>query len=164
MIKITSALIAILTLFPISIYASDFPEGFNDIEGEPKITISQNQSGWPIYEVESVKYHLYRFSIKPGSPLTTYLLKEKIKTEMTDGIEGTRSKTILELWELGENKIEKKIWRITQEADDMQLSSEEELVLIKYGCCDSPNKYHFYNFKTGTFLRTKEGRKISDAK
>ena len=164
MIKITSALLTILALFTLSIYANDFPEGFNDIEGKPKITISHNQSGWPIYEVESGKFHLYRFSIKPGSPITTYLLKEKLKTEMTDGIEGTRSKIVLELWELGPNKIENKIWRVTQEADALQFSSDEELVLIKYGCCDSPNKYNFYNFKTGTLLQTKEGWKISDVK
>ncbi len=149
-----------LTLFPLIATADDVPKDFHDLESAPKISISHNESGWPIYEVESVKYHLLTLFIKPNVPSANYLLKEKFITEITEGIEGARSKTALELWELGPKKVEKRIWRISQEADKWQFSSWEELVLIKYGCCDSANKYIFYDIKTGNLLRSLEGREL----
>ena len=158
--KATIILIASLAIFPFIANANDLPKGFHDLESPPKLSISHNQSGWPIYEVESVKYHLCRLFIKPNAPSVTYLLKEKYKTEITDGIEGARSLTVLELWELGQKNVEKKIWRISQEADNWQFSGWEELVLIKYGCCDSLNKYTFYDIKTGSLLRSTEGREL----
>ena len=149
-----------LVFSSLAVAADDLPKGFHDLESPPKLSISHNQSGWPIYEVESVKYHLMRLIIKPNPPSITYLLKEKLRTEITDGIEGARSKTVLELWELGAKKIERRVWRISQEADNWQLSGWDELVLIKYGCCDSPHKYMFYDIKTGFHLRSVEGMEL----
>lgn len=149
-----------LVFLSLSVAADDLPKGFHDLESPPKLSIYQNQSGWPIYEVESVKYHLIRLIIKPDPPSVMYLLKEKLRTEITDGIEGTRSTTVLELWALSAKKIEERIWRISQEADNWHLSGWDELVLIKYGCCDSPHKYMFYDIKTGSFLRSVEGMKL----
>lgn len=159
--KTTIMLTAALALFPFIVNANDLPKGFHDLESLPKLSISRNQSGWPVYEVESVKYHLYRLFIKPNAPASvTYLLKEKYKIEITDGIEGARSLTVLELWELGRNKVEKRIWRISQEADKWQFSGWEELILIKYGCCDSPHELTFYDIKTGSLLRSVESREL----
>jgi hypothetical protein len=160
LMKKATIIMLAMALFPSIVNANDRPKSFNNLDFPPKLSISQNQSGWPIYEVESVKYHLYRLLIKPNSPSVTYLLKEQFQTEITDGIEGTRSKTILELWELGTNDIEKRVWRISQQADKWQFSGWDELVLIKYGCCDSPHKYMFYDIKTGSHLRSVESMKL----
>ena len=149
-----------LVFLPLAVAANELPKGFHDLGSTPKLSISHNQSGWPIYEVESVKYHLIRLIIKPNPSSVTYLLKEKFKTEITDGIEGARSKTVLELWELCAKKIEKRVWRISQETENWQLSGWDELVLIKYGCCDSPHKYMFYDIKTGSILRSVEGMEL----
>ena len=151
-----------LALIPFIVNSNELPKDFHDLESAPKLTISHNQSGWPIYEVESVKYHLCRLFIKPNSNTVTYLIKEESKTEITDGIEGTRSKLVFELWELGAKKIEKRVWRISQKADKWQYSGWEEVVLIKYGCCDSPHKYMFYDIKTGSFLRSVEGMELPE--
>ena len=141
--------------FPFIVDADELSNNFHDLEFPPKLSISHNKPGWPVYEVESVKYHLYRLSIK--SPLATYLLKEKYKCELTDGIEGSRSITTLELWKLGPSSVEKKMWYISESADSWQFSSSEELVLTKYGCCDSPNIYKFYDIETGVLIRSTEG-------
>ena len=151
---------ALLILITNTAKSDEIPKEFHNLESPPKLSIKQNESGWPIYEVESVKYHLYRLFIKPNVPSATYLLKEKYKTEITDGVEGARSTTVLELWELGFKKVEKKLWSITQEADEWRFSGWEELLLIKYGCCDSPHKLSYYDVKTGKLLRTKETKEI----
>lgn len=154
--------LVLIILLPCPTIADDIQKKFHDLESPPKLTISKNQSGWPTYKVESVKYHLLTLFIKSSvnEPSATYLLKEKSNTEITEGMEGQRSKIILELWELGAKKIKKRIWRISQDADKWQFSGEEELLLIKYGCCDSLNKYVFYDIKTGSLLRSMDGRAL----
>jgi hypothetical protein len=166
MIKVMSLLIAALIFSPIIGIADDVPKGFHDIESAPILKISHTPEGWPIYQVESVKYYLTLLDIKPDVhvPLTTYLIKEKYTTKITEGIEGRQSTIILELWELGSKRIEKKIWRLANEADNWQFSSKDEIVLIKYGCCDSPNKYYYYDIKTGKLLRIKERPNLLDKK
>lgn len=101
---------------------------------------------------------MWRFvpPIKQDSPTTQFLIKEKLISEMTDGIEGTKSEMVLELWELGIKSVGCRIWRITQKADEWKMISEKELVLIKYGCCDSPNIRNYYDVRTGKFLRVKK--------
>lgn len=136
---------------PVIVNANDLPKGFHDIESAPKLEISHTPEGWPLYQVESVKYYLTLLDIKPDVhvPLTTYLIKEKYTVKITEGMEGSQSKIVLELWELGTTRVNKRIWRLSCEADKWQFSSMTEIVLIKYGCCGEPNKYYYYDIKTG---------------
>jgi hypothetical protein len=158
MTKVMSLLIAALIFIPIIGNAADVPKGFHDNETAPTLKISHTPEGWPIYQVESVKYYLTLLDIKPAVhvPLTTYLIKEKNTTIIIEGREGQQSTIILELWELGSKGVKKKIWRLANEADNWQFSSEDEIALIKYGCCGEPNKYYYYDIKTGKLLRIKE--------
>lgn len=148
-------LIAILSLTPFLINANDSPKGFKDLESKPKLIIK-----WPTVRVESVKYHLARSFLGSKTYLSPYLIKEKQEEELTDGREGMKSKITLEFWKLSTKKAEKKMWSISQEADKWQYFGLKELVLIKYGCCDSLNKYTFYNLKTGLLLRSVKGSKL----
>ena len=93
--KYVIILVAALALFQFIVDSNELPKGFHDLESAPKFNISHNEAGWPTYEVESVKYNLCRLFIKPNSNTVTYLIKEKSKTEITDGIECTRSKLVL---------------------------------------------------------------------
>lgn len=152
--KTMIGVIIALALVPFAVNASGLPKGFHDIESAPRLKISHNSSGFLVYEVESVKYHLCTLYIDSDVPSETYLIKEKYKTEITDGAEGARSKIVLELWKLGTRSVEKRIWRLSREADKWQFANQDEIVFVKYGCCDSPNEYYYYDIKTGSFLRS----------
>ena len=152
-------LIASLSLTSFIINANEIPEGFENLESKPKLIFK-----WPTVRVESVKYHLARSFLGSKTYLSPYLIKEKQEAELTDGREGMESIVTLEFWKLGTKKVEKKIWSISQEADKWQYYGWKELVLIKYGCCDSLNKYSFYNLKTGSLLRSVKGREIPEIK
>lgn len=147
-----------LVMFAVHVNAADLPKGFHDLELMPSISIHQqnDSSIGPTYCAESVKYHICSLFLEPSSNLSPYLIKEKFNTEVTEGIEGARSKIVLELWKLGKHNIEKRNWIIVQEADEWRLSGGSELVFIKYGCCDSPDKYWYYDIRTGAFLRNQE--------
>lgn len=135
--------------------SSDMPDKVKELDSPPKIVFN-----WPSVKVESVKYHLARRFFNSDSYIFPVLIKETYKIELIDGREGSNSNIELELWKLDTNKIEKKIWRITQEADEWKYSGFDELVFIKYGCCDSLNKYTFFNFKTGALIRSVEGKEL----
>jgi hypothetical protein len=113
---------------------------------------------WPAIEVESTKYHLSLRFLNSDSYAFPVLIKEEHSVELIDGREGQNSRITLELWLLSTENLDRKLWQISQEADSWQYYNWEEIVLTKYGCCDSLNKYSFYDFKTGALLRAEEGR------
>jgi hypothetical protein len=121
----------------------------------PKVTFE-----WPTIGVQSTKYHLTRRFLNSTNYEFPVLIKEFHTQKITDGREGQDSIITLELWLLATDEIKERLWEISVEADSWQYFGWDEVVLIKYGCCDEPNEYRFYDFKTGSFLRRKDAREL----
>ncbi len=66
------------------------------------------------------------------------------------------------MWELDVDSMKRKVWSISREADVWEYLGWDELVFIKYGCCSSPNRYHYYNLKTGAHIKSIEGMKLPE--
>jgi hypothetical protein len=160
MIRLIILFIASLIFSTFSAEAASVPKGFHDLESKPIITISKNKGGFASYSVESVKYHLYHLFIESNEYLSPYLIKEKYKTKITEGMEGSLSTIILELWELDVDRVQKRIWKISQDADRWHFSDNAELVLSKYGCCGEQNVYYFYDIRKGSLLRIERANKL----
>jgi hypothetical protein len=127
----------------------------DEVEHSPQIEFD-----WPTITVESVKYHLSRRFLNSDSYLFPVLIKEIHRQSMQDGMEGQDSSITLELWKLETGSVRERLWQVTGQADEWRYYGWEEIVLIKYGCCDAKNEYRFYDFKTGEHTRSQEGREI----
>ncbi len=120
----------------------------------PTLSISRNAEGQSVYATESIKYHVLSsgLPILAKPPNIEYVIKVTQSTEVTSGIEGSMSKIVLELWQLGSGKVGNRIWHIDKEAHDWKIVSNDQLVLIHYGCCGAPQIHSHYSLKSGEHL------------
>ena len=149
----SNILLIFLLLFAPFVLAAEVD--FKIPDESPKIVFD-----WPSVKVESVKYHLENRFLNSESYEFPVLIKEKDEVELINGREGRNSKITLELWKLKTSSLDKKLWSITHAADTWRHFSRDEIVLIKYGCCDSLNEYSIYDFKTGVLNRRVKSKEL----